>query len=107
MPGRRRLAAVVLAGLSPAAYARVIARALTGAGWLVRQRKSLVQASMPVSCYAISKGSLTGGMYVVPAASAGPRAGLGVSSGCFTPGPHRACPVRFYHLPLPHPGAAG
>lgn len=95
------------AGVSPAAYAQAVARALRGAGWLVRQAKSPVPASVPVSYYAIAKGALTGDMYVVPASSAGPRAVLGVSSGCFAPGFRQDYSVRYYHLPLPHPGAAG
>jgi hypothetical protein len=94
-------------GVSPAAYARAAAGALRSGGWLVRPSKSPVRASVAVSYYAIAKGGLTGDMYVVPASSAGPRAVLGVSSGCFAPGSRRDYPTRYYHLALPHPGAAG
>lgn len=94
-------------GLSAGAYAQAVAGALKSAGWQVRQRKSPVQTSGPVPYYAITKGSLIGDMYVVPAPPGGSRAVLGVSSGCFTPGPHQTYTVRFYHVPLPHPAATG
>jgi hypothetical protein len=95
------------AQVSMAAYTSALTGALSGAGWSVQRQQSPVSASGPVSYYAIRKGGLAGDIYVVPGPSAAPHAVLGVHSGCFRPSPGQALTVRFFHLPLPHPGASG
>jgi hypothetical protein len=90
-----------------AAYTGALTGALSRGGWTVQRQQSPVPASGPVSYYTVRKGGLAGDLYVVPGAPGTPHAVLGLHSGCFRPARRQTLTVRFFHMPLPHPGASG